>query len=132
MLSADKYVAAEMDRVAAALRTAIRLSGVTQRQIERELLLHTGYLQRILSGQVQLRMGHILGICRAIGLPAGNFFSSLFPPTPPRTVAEARLARGLGSLFPAPEQAADPEALLQELQGFLERVAAVLESEHEP
>ena len=59
----------EVGRLTAALRTAIRLSGVSHRQIERDLGLSTGYLTRILAGQVQLRMTHVFAICQIISLP---------------------------------------------------------------
>lgn len=69
-------------RVAAGLRTAIRLSGVSHRQIERALRMSTGYLTRILAGQVELRVWHVVAICQVIGFPLGNFLASLFPPAP--------------------------------------------------
>jgi transcriptional regulator with XRE-family HTH domain len=125
-------VSIEVERVIAALRTAIRLSGVSRRHIERSLHMSTGYLTRILAGQVQLRLSHVLAVCRVIGFPAGLFFASLFPTTPPETVAEARLARGLGSLHPELKQTSDPETLLQELRAFLDQLAAILESGNKP
>src|SRR5262245_8221922 len=88
-------VQVEVERVAAALRTAIRLSGVSARHIERTLHMSTGYLTRILAGQVELRMRHVLDVCRVIGLPAGSFFTALFPASPPDAAAEARLPRAL-------------------------------------
>lgn len=70
----------EVERVTAALRTAIRLRRVPLRHVERELGLGTGYLTRILGGRVELRMNHILGVCLVIGLPPGEFFATLYPP----------------------------------------------------
>lgn len=119
----------EVERVTAALRTAIRLSGVSHRRIERELHMSTGYLTRILAGQVQLRVAHVLGVCRVIGFSAGNLFAALFPARPPQTVAEARLARGLASLHPAPGPSRDPEALINELRGCLGQLKDLLERE---
>src|SRR6185295_2935103 len=84
----------EVDRIRAALRTAIRLSGVSSRQIERELNMSTGYLTRILAGHVELRMAHVLSVCGIIGLPAGNFFAALFPPRS-AAGADKRLTSGL-------------------------------------
>jgi hypothetical protein len=110
----------DIRRLANALRTLIRLSSVSHRHIERELGLSTGYLTRILAGQVQLRVIHVLGVCHIIGLPPASFFAALYPPAPPASVAEARLLRGLGHLHPKPAtQARDPESLLSEIQDFL-------------
>ena len=91
----------EIVRIAAALRTAIRLSGISHRQVERELGLSTGYLTRILAGQVELRVRHVLDVCRVIGLPPERFFGALFPlQDGPESMS--RLERGLAQLHPAP------------------------------
>ena len=91
----------EIARIAAALRTAIRLSGISHRQVERELGLSTGYLTRILAGQVELRVRHVLDVCRVIGLPPDRFFGALFPPQDgPESMS--RLERGLAQLHPPP------------------------------
>ncbi|HYU31207.1 MAG TPA: hypothetical protein VEW48_03525 [Thermoanaerobaculia bacterium] len=111
-----------MGRIAAALRTAIRLSGVSYRQIERDLEMGTGYLTRILAGQVKLRLTHVLSICQVIGLPAGQFFSALYPPRAPANEGETRLTRGLAQLHPEPLQPGDPETLLATLRAFLEQL----------
>lgn len=97
----------EIVRIAAALRTAIRLSGISHRQVERELGLSTGYLTRILAGQVELRVRHVLDVCRVIGLPPDRFFGALFPlQDGPESMS--RLERGLAQLHPAPDRPAPP------------------------
>ena len=97
----------EIVRIAAALRTAIRLSGISHRQVERELGLSTGYLTRILAGQVELRVRHVLEVCRVIGLSPDRFFGALFPPQEgPESMT--RLERGLAQLHPPLERPAPP------------------------
>lgn len=97
----------EIARIAAALRTAIRLSGISHRQVERELGLSTGYLTRILAGQVELRVRHVLDVCRVIGLPPDRFFGALFPlQDGPESMS--RLERGLAQLHPSPGRPAPP------------------------
>lgn len=97
----------EIVRIAAALRTAIRLSGISHRQVERELGLSTGYLTRILAGQVELRVRHVLDVCRVIGLPPERFFGALFPlQDGPESMS--RLERGLAQLHAAPGRPAPP------------------------
>ena len=112
----------EIRRLTAALRTAIRLSGTSYRQIERELAMSTGYLTRILAGQVQLRITHVFSICLVIGVSPASFFAALYPPTPPASEAETRMLKGLAQLHPKPAQARDPETLLRELGAFLEEL----------
>lgn len=124
----------EARRVAAALRTAIRLSGVSHRHIERELEMSTGYLTRLLAGEVQLRVIHVLSICKVIELPVGSFFAALFPAAPPAGAAQGNLIRGLRSLHPQPEPprySSDPRTLLAELGGFLQELRARLVEEEE-
>jgi transcriptional regulator with XRE-family HTH domain len=97
----------EIVRIAAALRTAIRLSGISHRQVERELGLSTGYLTRILAGQVELRVRHVLDVCRVIGLSPDRFFGALFPlQDGPESMS--RLERGLAQLHAAPGRPAPP------------------------
>jgi len=108
--------------MAEALRTAIRLSGVSHRQVERELAMSTGYLTRILAGQIHLRVTNVVAICQVIGLPAESFFAALYPPRPPASEGEARLIRGLAQLHAQPAPRRDPERLLRELEAFLEEL----------
>jgi hypothetical protein len=100
----------DVERVTAALRTAIRLRRVPFRHVERELGLGAGYLTRILGGQVQLRVSHVLAVCLVIGLPPGEFFATLFPP-------EADSGA----------QQLDPIRLLQKAQTDLARLRTFLE-----
>jgi transcriptional regulator with XRE-family HTH domain len=95
-LMKDKDVA----RVAQMLKAAVRFSGISHRKIEREMELSTGYLSRILSGKVELRIQHVLGVCRAIGLPPSAFFEAAYPSREmdPET---ARLVAALQELLPA-------------------------------
>ena len=94
--------------------------------------MSTGYLTRILKGQVELRMRHVLGVCEVIGLAPGNFFAALFRPSPARSAEEARLTRGLGAFHANGEHPAhsrDPETLLRELRGYLAELQEIVESE---
>lgn len=91
-------------RVAQMLKAAVRFTGVPHRKIEREMGLSTGYLSRILSGKVELRIQHVLGVCRAIGLPPSAFFEAAYPSQElaPET---ARLVAALQELLPAEDAA---------------------------
>lgn len=101
-------------RIAAGLRTALRLTGLSHRACERELGLSTGYLTRILDGQVQLRVGLVLDLCRMLDLPPAAFFAALFP-APQISDSTARLLRGIGAVLtqPHPSSKGLEEALLQ-------------------
>lgn len=87
-------------RVTQMLKAAVRFTGIPHRKIERDMSLSTGYLSRILSGKVELRIQHVLGVCRAIGLPPSAFFEAAYPSREmnPET---ARLVAALQELLPA-------------------------------
>ena len=114
----------EVKRIIDALRTSIRLSGVSHRQIERELSMSTGYLTRILAGQVQLKLFHVVAICNIIRCPLGDFFTALFRPT----AAPTRLSRGLAQLHAAPGQSSDLTSLFQSLHDGLDQLEASMKS----
>jgi hypothetical protein len=105
-------------RVAAALRTAIRLSGLSHRQVERSLRLSTGYLTRILAGQVELKVWHVVSICQVIGFPLGNFLGFVFPPEPVAE-AEAHLSQPRALAAEASTAVHRASHLLKELESRL-------------
>ncbi|HET9225831.1 MAG TPA: hypothetical protein VFR31_04150 [Thermoanaerobaculia bacterium] len=90
----------EISRITRMLKAAVRFAGVPHRQIEREMDMSTGYLSRILSGKVELRVQHVLGVCQAIGMPAAAFFEAAYPARQfnPET---SRLVAALQELLPA-------------------------------
>ena len=95
----------EVSRITRMLKAAVRFTGVPHRRIERAMEMSTGYLSRILSGKVELRVQHVLGICEAIGLPPAAFFEAAFPSRQfdPET---GRLVAALQELLPSEENAA--------------------------
>ncbi len=101
-------------RIATGLGTALRLAGISKRACERELGLTTGYLTRILAGEVHLRVRVVLELCRILGLPPAAFFAALFP-DPPVSETTARLLGGLAAVHPQPDSSPESlhEALLQ-------------------
>ncbi len=69
----------ETERVIHRLRTALRLLGFTNREIERRLGYTPSYLTRLLSGQIELRFEHIVDIAAAMGMTAEEFFQFAYP-----------------------------------------------------
>ena len=62
------------------LRTVIRLSDFTNRDIERKLGFSGGYLSRLFGGQVEIKISHILNVLEIIGMYPSEFFQIAFPP----------------------------------------------------
>ncbi len=71
---------AEVARIAELLKMAIRMSGASNREIERRLGLSGGYLSRLFAGGIELKVKHILDISDVIQLDPGEFLQIAFPP----------------------------------------------------
>lgn len=69
----------EVDRLMNVLRTAIRLLGLTNREIERRLQLTPSYVSRLFAGAIELKVEHVIAISRAIGLQPWEFFELAYP-----------------------------------------------------
>jgi transcriptional regulator with XRE-family HTH domain len=65
--------------LASVLKSAVRLSHFSYREIERRLELHAGALSRLLNGGIELKVRHVEEICRVIGLPPGRLLRVAYP-----------------------------------------------------
>jgi len=82
----------ETERLVNVLRTATRLLGITNREIEKKMGLSYGYLSRLFNGTIELRAEHIVQIAHAIGLHPAEFFQLAYPRAPqPASPAASRL-----------------------------------------
>lgn len=68
----------EVDRMREALRAAALRSPLTYRKIEEALNMSYGYLTVIFSGKAQLRVSHVFGILKAIGMSPWDFFAEAY------------------------------------------------------
>jgi transcriptional regulator with XRE-family HTH domain len=66
----------EVEEVLSALRAAIKKSGRTYREIEKEMSMSTGYLVHLLSGSREMRIRQLIEICGTIGLSPAELFST--------------------------------------------------------
>jgi transcriptional regulator with XRE-family HTH domain len=98
------------------LKTAVRLSRLSYREIERRLGLHAGALSRLLNGEIELKVRHVEQICEVIGLPAGRLMRVAYPVNEEIDPA-AQLEQALATLYPGatprPAAAAEPAASIQ-------------------
>ncbi|HEY0511198.1 MAG TPA: helix-turn-helix transcriptional regulator [Thermoanaerobaculia bacterium] len=69
----------EVDRLMNVLRTAIRLLGLSNREIERRLSLTPSYISRLFAGAIELKVEHVMAITRAVGLQPWEFFELAYP-----------------------------------------------------
>ncbi len=124
----------EVARIARLLKSAILLSEQSQRSIERQMGLSPGYLGRIIDGKLELRIAHILGVCRAIRLPPAAFFLAAYPETLKLDPETMRLVQALQHLHrqrnegdvkeapppPPPALTPDRERVEQTMKNFLD------------
>ena len=105
---------AEVQRLIKILRTAMRILGVTNREVERRLGMSPSYLTRVFSGGIELKAEHLIHISRAIGLEPAEFFHLAYPKrTEPGSKASAQLRDALRELQPPPEERR-PEPIREE------------------
>lgn len=108
----------EVQRLINILRTAMRILGVTNRDIERKLGMSPSYLSRVFSGGIELKAEHLIHISKAMGMEPAEFFHLAYPPR--RNVAASRasaqLQQALRDLQPQPQEPAPPEPNLSDEQ----------------
>jgi transcriptional regulator with XRE-family HTH domain len=109
-----------IDHMLLILRTAIRLLGLSNREVERRLGMTPSYLGRIFSGTIELKMEHVLGIARALGLAPAELFELTYPrrPDPPSESAKTirKLLRDMQPPEPESRPAPAPAISEEELQ----------------
>jgi transcriptional regulator with XRE-family HTH domain len=84
---------AEVQRVAEALREAIRRKKISQRQVERVLGQGKGYLSQLLGGTVDLKLKHLFAVLAVIGVEPDAFFLELYDRSDPLGSVRALVAR---------------------------------------
>jgi len=120
----------EIEHLIQTLRTAMRVLGFTNAEIERRLGVSGGYLTRLFGGVMELRFEHIIDISRAMGLELEEILHIAFPqPRNPPTEASQRLREVLSPLqaepavqAPAPQSATSDPDLDQELERMVKRI----------
>jgi transcriptional regulator with XRE-family HTH domain len=128
------------------LKTAMKVLGFTNRDVERKLGLSGSYLSRLFSGMIDLKVDHVVTIAKVVGMEPEEMFQLAFPrKRKPPTPAAMRLRETLeeyqktgnapwgGSLnlseleFEEPERAAAPmegEKGSSDLEQALEKMMA--------
>ncbi len=94
----------ETEHVIQVIRSAMRVLGFTNREVERRLGVSGGYLTRLFSGTMELRFEHIVDISRAIGLEPQELFELIYTqPRQPPTEAVQRIREMFGIVPQPPE-----------------------------
>jgi len=69
----------EVRRAAKLLEAMIQATGTSSEELERRLEAAPGYVGRLLSGRVELKLRHILAILRFLEIEPALFFQALYP-----------------------------------------------------
>jgi transcriptional regulator with XRE-family HTH domain len=93
----------------AIIRTAMRILGFKNADVERKLGWSTSYLSRLYSGGIELRFEHVLDISKALGLRTEELFRFAYPDRGEApTEAALRLQEAAGSFQWLPQRPAPP------------------------
>jgi len=118
----------ETERLVNLVKVCLRILGVSNRELARRLEMSPSYVSKLLSGSSELRLDHLIRICKVTGLDPGEFFALAYPVRPAATATGVRLRAMLqGSLSPSPPPA-EPAKVYREdevqamLQAALERL----------
>jgi transcriptional regulator with XRE-family HTH domain len=69
----------EVRRLRTMLKTAMKVLGFTNRDVERKLGLSGSYLSRLFSGMIDLKVDHVVAISRVVGMEPEEMFQIAFP-----------------------------------------------------
>ena len=114
----------EIQRLIQMLRVAMRILDVSNRDIEKKLGLSYGYLSRLFSGAIELKVEHILQIVEVLGLTPAEFFQLAYPrkTSPSEAVTRMRtILDGFGPIAPE-ERPSAGEVSPDELEKTVARV----------
>jgi transcriptional regulator with XRE-family HTH domain len=101
----------EVEHMLTMIKTAMRVLGYTNRDVERKLGLSSSYLSRLFSGLIDLKFQHIVDIAGAIEMEPVELIYFAYPqPRIPPTKAAARMR----SLIGGPAAAIAPDASRQQ------------------
>jgi transcriptional regulator with XRE-family HTH domain len=127
----------ESDRLLDVLETYVRNSEVSQRELERRLGVSQGYLGALFQKRIQLKVFHVYGIARVLGLEPLYFFMRATPPRDPGWLLEQLgIKQDLISSFPddghPPSREEMQQIIRTTIRSELERLFGVSFKPEEP
>ena len=105
----------ETQRLVNLLKVSLRILSVSNRELARRLGMSPSYVSKLLSGASELRLDHVVRICKATGLEPGEFFALAYPVRPSPTSTGLRL-RTLLQGSPPPPPPSPPAKVFSEEQ----------------
>jgi len=120
----------ETERLLNLLKVSLKILGITNREVARRLEMSPSYVSKLLSGASELRLDHVVRICRAAGIEPSEFFSLAYPrqTTGSGSLAASKLRELLQTVMPpspappAAKPAFTEEQIQEMLKATLERM----------
>jgi transcriptional regulator with XRE-family HTH domain len=69
----------EVEQVLKTLKSAIRILGYTVRDLEKQLGYSYGYMSRVFSGTIELKVEHVIEIAGALGISPDELWAFVYP-----------------------------------------------------
>jgi transcriptional regulator with XRE-family HTH domain len=91
----------ETKRLVNLVKVTLRILGLSNREVARRLGMSPSYLSKLLSGAADLRLDHLIRICKAVEMEPAEFFGLAYPlPALRASVTQGRLREMLHDLLP--------------------------------
>jgi len=118
----------ETQRLINLLKSTLRVLGISHREIARRVKMSPSYISKLFSGVSEMRLEHVIRICRAAELEPAEFFSLAYPRQPAGSSIAARKLRELLQLVQLqPPPAHRPAPALEDEKQVEEMLRAMLE-----
>jgi hypothetical protein len=126
----------EVRRATKLLEALIQVTGVSREEIERRLEAAPGYVERLLTGRLELKLRHILAVLRVLEIEPSLFFQTLYPEAGPAggAVQIAELRRRVESLGMDEREgeAAPSKVGIEDLERLVQGAVQAALSRHKP
>jgi transcriptional regulator with XRE-family HTH domain len=119
----------ETERLVNLLKLCLRILGITNREVARRLEISPSYISKLFSGSSELRLDHVIRVCKAAGLEPAEFFSLAYPRQPysasPAATRLRELLQTIQITAPPPKPEPPSEQQIEEaLRKTLEKMLA--------
>ena len=107
------------------LKRVVKSLGPTRQELERQIGMSSGWASKVLNGEIELRVRHVLAVLDICGVEPWRFFAAAFPQpgTEERAVSSLFQSRYLSE-----SRRSGPAGFASELSQALRRVVDLLES----
>ena len=116
----------ETQRLVNLVKVSLRILGISNRDLARRLEMSPSYVSKLLSGSSELRLDHLIRICKVIGLEPAEFFALAYPVRSTATPTGRHLQSLLQGAGPSPPPASAKMFSEEQVQEMLQAALAKL------